>query len=310
MGGERLELVRRGGEAEPGDGRDLVGDPLGEAGGCVQAGADGGAALGELHQHRQGLLDAHDAVLDLLGVAGELLAEGDRGRVLGVGAADLDDVLPRLRLVVQRVAELLQGRDQAVDDLLASGDVHRRREAVVRRLAHIDVIVGVDRLLRAHDAAEKLDGAVGDHLVGVHVRLGAGAGLPDDEREVRVELALDHLVGGPDDRLADLRVEAAEVHVHLGGGALDDAETADDRLGHAFAADREILDRTLGLRAPIAVGRNLDRAEAVGLACGWRPWRMPPAGNAIACPSRKYRLAQMRWRNCRPVTSFSGRRRD
>jgi hypothetical protein len=44
------------------------------------------------------------------------------------------------------------------------------------------------RLLAAL-AAEQLGGAVGDHLVGVHVGLGAGAGLPDDEREVVVELA-------------------------------------------------------------------------------------------------------------------------
>ena len=59
------------------------------------------------------------------GVAGEFLAEGQRRGVLRVGAADLDDVLPGLRLVVERVAELLQRRQQPVDDLLAAGDVHR-----------------------------------------------------------------------------------------------------------------------------------------------------------------------------------------
>ena len=74
--------------------------------GRVQAGADRGAALRQLHQLRQRLLDALDAVLDLLGVAGEFLAQRERRRVLGVRAADLDDVLPRLRLVVQRVAQM------------------------------------------------------------------------------------------------------------------------------------------------------------------------------------------------------------
>ena len=51
----------------------------------------------------------------------------------------------------------------------------------------------------------QLDGAVGDHLVGVHVRLRAAAGLPDAQREVVVELAGDHLVGGLDDALGLVR---------------------------------------------------------------------------------------------------------
>ena len=44
-------------------------------------------------------------------------------------------------------------------------------------------------------AAGELDGAVRDHLVDVHVRLRAAAGLPDAERELVVVLAGDHLVG-------------------------------------------------------------------------------------------------------------------
>jgi hypothetical protein len=108
----------------------------------------------------------------------------------------------------------------AVHDLLGAGDVHGRREGVVRRLAHVDVIVGMHGLLGAHLAAQHFDGAVGDHLVGVHVRLGAGAGLPDDEREVIVELAVDHFLRGLDDGLAELRVELAERHVGFGAARL------------------------------------------------------------------------------------------
>ena len=57
-----------------------------------------------------------------------------------------------------------------------------------------------------------------------------------------VELAFDHLVGRRDDRLADLRIKPAEVHVHFGRGPLDDAERPHDRLRHPMAADLEILD--------------------------------------------------------------------
>ncbi len=44
---------------------------------------------------------------------------------------------------------------------------------------------GCTGFLRAHRAAQHLDGAVRDHLVRVHVRLRARTGLPDDQREMR-----------------------------------------------------------------------------------------------------------------------------
>ena len=44
---------------------------------------------------------------------------------------------------------------------------------------------GMDRPLHADLAAEQLAGAVGDHLVGVHVGLRAGPGLPDDRAGTR-----------------------------------------------------------------------------------------------------------------------------
>ena len=175
---------------------------------------------------------------------------------------------PRLRLVVERVAQLLQRRDEPVHDLLGAGDVHGRRIGVVRRLAHVDVVVGVHGLLGALLPAEHLDGAVGDHLVGVHVGLRARARLPDGEREVLVELAFGHFLSRLDDGLADLRVEPAERHVGLGGRPLDDAERAHDRQRLLFPADFEIAERALSLCAPILVGGDLEGAEGVGLGAG------------------------------------------
>ena len=87
----------------------------------------------------------------------------------------------------------------------------------------------MNRLLGAEFAAEQLVGAVGDHLVEVHVGLGAGAGLPDHQRKVIVELALDHLARGADDGAGAARIEQAEFAVGLGGGEFDDAERMDDR---------------------------------------------------------------------------------
>ena len=191
-----------------GDLGDARGDLLGEALGRIEAGADGRAALRQLHQVGQRRFDALDAVRHLRRVAGELLAERERRRVLRMRAADLDDVRPRLRLGVERLVQVAQGRQQAMMDLLRAGDVHGRRIGIVRRLAHVDVVVGMHRLLGAHHAAQHLDRAVRDHLVGVHVGLRAGAGLPHHQREMLVELAVDHFLGGRDDGLAELRGRA------------------------------------------------------------------------------------------------------
>ena len=165
---------------------------------------------------------------------------------------------------------MLQRRQQQVMALLDRRDVHRGREGVVGGLAPVDVVVGMDRGLLAHGLAHDLAGPVGDHLVGVHVALGARAGLPDDEREVIVELAADHLAGRLVDDRTERGIERTGLDVHPRRRLLDDAERADQRRRHALAADSEVLQAALGLSAPIGVGRHVDRADRVRLAPGFR----------------------------------------
>ena len=126
----------------------------------------------------------------------------------------------------------------------------------------------MNRLLGAALAAEEFVGAVGDHLVEVHVGLRARPGLPHHQREMIVELALDDLARGADDGAGTALVEKSEVAVGFGCGELDDAERMDDCDRHAILADAEILPRAFGLRAPIAVGGDLDRSEAIGFGAG------------------------------------------
>jgi hypothetical protein len=92
MRGQRLELVGRSDEGQAGDLGDFFGNLFGKADRRVEAGADGGAALGEFAEAGQGHFDALDRGGDLCGIAGKFLAERQRRGVLGVGAADLDDV--------------------------------------------------------------------------------------------------------------------------------------------------------------------------------------------------------------------------
>ena len=145
------------------------------------------------------------------------------------------------------------------------GDVHDGREHVVRRLAVIDVVVGVDRLLRSDHAAGDLDGPVGDHLVGVHVGLRAGPGLKHDQRKLIVELAVDHLFGGANDEVDLVLRQLAEFEVRQRRAFLEEPEGANHRPAPAVPldADGEILPRPLGLRAPEMVRRHPHFAERV-----------------------------------------------
>ena len=90
-----------------------------------------------------------------------------------------------------------------------------------------------------------------------------------DERKLIVELAVDDFLRRLHDRLGAPRIEQAELAIDFGGGALDQRQRRDQRPRHALVADAEIIARPLGLRAPIVIGRNFDRAEAVGFGAGF-----------------------------------------
>ncbi|MHC2439591.1 hypothetical protein ACVMB0_006966 [Bradyrhizobium sp. USDA 4451] len=264
----------------------------------LRPGADGGAALRQRKQLLHGDVQARDAALDLRGVAGEFLAERQRCRVLGMRASDLHDLGERLLLPVQRLMQLGERGNQVGDDAACGRDMHRGRKRVVRGLAHVDMIVRMDRLLGAELAAEHLVGAVGDHLVDVHVGLRAGAGLPDDQRKMIVELAVDHFLRCAGNGVGAARIELAEFAIGLGGRELHHGKRVDDRDRHPVVADFEILPRAFGLRAPVAVGGNVDRAEAVGLAAG---------GGVGCCGRLSHGCSPLRHQNvARQAAGFSG----
>ena len=101
----------------------------------------------------------------------------------------------------------------------------------------------------------------------------AGAGLVDVDRELAVVLARGDLVGGGGDRVGDVAVEHAELCVGQGGGLLDAREGHDLGALEASAGDREVLDRTLRLRAVQGVHGNAHLAhrvvlDAVLFGCG------------------------------------------
>ncbi len=112
-------------------------------------------------------------------------------------------------------------------------------------------------------AAQQLGAAVGQHLVHVHVGLGAGTGLPYGQREFVGMPPLQYLVGGADDGVRLVPIQQAERAVDRRRGPLHLGQRRHQFRRHALARDGEVVERALGLRPPKAGGRHVDRAEAV-----------------------------------------------
>ncbi len=216
------ELVGRADKRQPGEPGDFGCGRLGKTGRGVDARAYRRAAEREPIDALEGVLDPLEVVRQHPGIARPFLAERQRRRVLHMGAADLDDVLPFAGLRGDGVVQRLHGWDQPLLHTDRRGDVHRGRKRIVGRLGHIDVIVGMDRRLAAQRRAGKLAAAIGDHLVHVHVELGAAAGHPHMQREHVVVLAREDFVACLHDQLVGLVVESPSGMVGIRRGFLED----------------------------------------------------------------------------------------
>ncbi len=178
-------------------------------------------------------------------------------------AADLDDGCEGLRFQPQGAVQGAQGRLEAALDLEDRGYVHRGRKRIIRRLAEIDVIVWINRMFRAARRAEQFIGAIGDDLIEVHVGLRAGPCLPNEQGKLGVEAAAFDFARRRGDRVAERFGQEAELAIDFCGDSLDEGQGADDRDRHCLRANREMNAGALRLRAPIAIGRDVDRAETV-----------------------------------------------
>src|SRR5262249_30530801 len=83
------------------------------------------------------------------GIARPFLPQCQRCGVLHMGPTDFDDVVPRSCVLADRVAERRNRRNETFLHVDGGGDTHRGGEGVIRRLGHVDVIVGMDRLVAA-----------------------------------------------------------------------------------------------------------------------------------------------------------------
>ena len=120
----------------------------------------------------------------------------------------------RLQRCVQTLSAGINSRPTAQ----RGRDVHRRGKCIVRTLAHVHVVVRMDRAffsLGTKPKAQLFVRQVGNHLVGVHVGRRAGAGLVDVDGKLGVMLALGHFAGRCQDGVGSLGVELVELAIGL-----------------------------------------------------------------------------------------------
>src|SRR5688500_5103756 len=154
----------------------------------VNASADSAAANPEIAQVISGFDDSLERAPERSGVTAELLSEADRHRVLQMRAAGFEHSVEFFCLRFER-------SDQVTDRLLESAQLgetrqpNRRRNHVIGRLRHVDVIVRVHGSISPPLLAEYLVRAISEDLVAVHVVRRARAGLIDIDDEVLAVLA-------------------------------------------------------------------------------------------------------------------------
>ena len=149
-------------------------------------------------------------------------------------------------------------------------DVQGRGIRVVGRLRAVDVVVRVAELVLALLVPHQLQGPVGDHLVGVHVRRGARAALKDVDDELVVQLAVHQLLAGALDPRQDLPGELLAVVVGPRRRQLDHGERL-DQVGiepQLDARDVKVLQRPRGLDAVVGVRRDRQVSQQIALVAG------------------------------------------
>src|SRR6266571_3938911 len=125
-----------------------------------------------------------------------------------MGPTCFDDIFKLSRLPLKSLSQDTQAWQKFANNLFRRRNVNRRWEDVVRRLAHVHVVIRVNHRLVPYLAKEKLDRAISDDLVHGHIRRSHGTFLEYFNNDLFLKSSLHYLLGPGDDSLALLRVNS------------------------------------------------------------------------------------------------------
>lgn len=156
---------------------------------------------------------------------------------------------------------------------LGGCNVYGRGDNIVARLAAIDVIIR----MRGRKP--------GDHLVRIHVGGCSAAGLENIDHKFRIELTGGDAVRGGGYAGCYLSGDLAQFSIYTRSGGFDEPQCANERPCETEAADREVLDGTLRLRAIQRMSRDSHFAHRVVFNAEGLPHvPMIAAGDSVFIP--------------------------
>jgi hypothetical protein len=169
-----------------------------------------------------------------------------------------------LGLAVERVAQQHDAIDQVVLDRLDGRDMHRRRVGVVGRLAHVDVVVGVDGFFEP--IVPPAISMARFEITSLTFMLDCVPEPVCQTTSGKWSLSLPAMTSSAAFTIRSrvAFVHQAELEIGQRRRLLEDAEGPDDLDRHLLAADVEIGERAGRLGAVILVGRHIDGAHGVG----------------------------------------------
>src|SRR6266567_3004190 len=130
------------------------------------------------------------------------------------------------------------------------------------------MIVGV-YFARAAGATQQLAGAVGYHLVRIHIGRGSGTRLKNIQDKVAIKLTVDYFLRSLHNSLGDLWINGAKAFIHLRRSLFDLSKRSNKLSREAQIANWKIEYGTVGTCAPIRVCRNLHLTHRVTLDAGF-----------------------------------------
>ena len=208
------------------------------------------------------MANAAICLLHTQAISGKLLAQAEGDGVLHVGAARLHNVVKLFSLGFESRRERFENRIELFQ-FQQGGQAHAGRKDIIGRLAVIHVVIGMDDVVVAEFAAQNLDGAIGDDLVGVHVKADTGAGLEDVDYELMVPFAFHNFLRGANHGISPFVFNQAERLVGFRRRLFHHAKGLDQRGMGLHAGDGIIFYSAKRLDSVIDVRWNFLGANRV-----------------------------------------------
>ena len=207
------------------------------------------------------LPDSFCIVRYCLRVTAELLSQPQRYGILQVRSTGFNDPVKFDCFVLKGSSQFLDRRKQLIQPPQRS-QADGSRDGVVGRLGHVNVVIWINPVL-PQLSTQELGGAIGDHLVCIHVVTGSRPGLEGVNHELVVQFSIDHFLGCLGDGIRPLYIQQSQFAVDFGCRSLDKRHRPDERPPGFQPRDREVIHRTLCLPSVQGCSRNLHFAERI-----------------------------------------------